>query len=333
MRAFYIGRREYMPVLRLQEIIFEAKIRRQTQVRRGEVQLPLLPDVNILVEHASPVYTVGRRNTSEGLPPPGTSTVPVVRIKRGGGITYHGPGQVTMYPIANLQRLWKACAAAKPRSPIEWFSEVLEKAMMDTAAAYAIPCHPFKTGVWADAYNEQVARKIGSIGLQMGSNWISMHGAGFNVSTDNAYFGAIIMCELPGRSATSVVEEMKCRGIAATRVPSTDITAVAPRLHRHFVQRLHHPEGDSFQHVTDLSGEGKWMEIVCDAVGVPVPQDVGDVLTPNQSHRSNHLGGRTEGSRLYRCVVASGRVGWGTTPRRRNGIKGNGDLELWPSAP
>lgn len=247
MKAFYIGKREYLPVLRLQERLFQEKIARQTKLRRGEGTITLLPEVNLLVEHASPVYTIGRRDTSEGLPPsirsaagvqkdpnsgadpnaPHTSPalnsslpegrIPaaVVKTKRGGGITYHGPGQVTMYPIANLQALWKVSTDShKPRSPIEWFSAVLEKAMMGTAGLYGVPTHPFKTGIWANAFNGEDAKKMGSIGLQLGSNWVSMHGAGFNVSTDLSYFEQIVMCELPGRSATSLMAEIEKRSIS-----------------------------------------------------------------------------------------------------------------------
>lgn len=267
MKAFFIGQREYLPVLRLQETIFNAKIRRQSQIRRKEIDAPLLPDVNILVEHASPVYTLGRRDTSEGLPAQPTDDVQVVKTKRGGGVTYHGPGQLTMYPIANLEALWKKCTAAKPRSPIEWFSSVLEQAMMDTALEFGIPSHPFKTGIWADELPSQVPRKLGSIGLQLGSNWVSMHGAGLNVHTDLSYFDRIIMCELPGRSATSIAVEMACRKIASVPARGLKVAEVVPLLHTHFIKRLHQSV-ELKSTVTDLSMVPEWETKVltaCDA--------------------------------------------------------------------
>lgn len=258
MKAFFIGQREYMPVLQLQERLLNAKVTRQSEVRRKLTTLPLVPDVNILVEHATPVYTTGRRDTLEHLPR--TSSVPVVRTKRGGGVTYHGPGQLTMYPIANLQALWKGCTAEKQRSPIEWFSEMLEKAMMDTAAEFNIPSHPFKTGVWADATPSCDARKYGSIGLQLGSNWVSMHGAGLNLFTDLAFFDQIVMCELPGRRATSLSAEMKARNVDPKSCPTsvTDFIGMSALLHAKFVSRLHQADSCHWPPVVDLSTCDDW---------------------------------------------------------------------------
>ncbi|KPA81283.1 putative mitochondrial lipoate protein ligase [Leptomonas pyrrhocoris] len=263
MKAFYVGRRDYRRVLQLQETIFNAIIARQVSVRRGESALPLLPDVTLLVEHSAPVYTVGRRDTAEGLPK--HSSVDVVKTRRGGGITYHGPGQLTMYPIANIQRLWKACAAQKVRSPIEWFSWVLEEAMMQSAAHFGIPTHRFKTGVWAEKHNDVPARKLGAIGLQLG-NWVSMHGAGLNVSNDLHYFDDIIMCELPGRHATSLCEEIAQRGLPKTS--AAQVQLVAPLLFEKFVESLHQPPDFAASKLHDLSTEDTWYDQVLKASGV-----------------------------------------------------------------
>ncbi|KAG5465619.1 hypothetical protein CUR178_00327 [Leishmania enriettii] len=265
MKAFFIGKREYRRVLNLQEVIFSAKIARQASVRRGESTLPLRPDVTILVEHSAPVYTVGRRNTAEGLPP--QCTVDVVKTRRGGGVTYHGPGQLTMYPIANIQLLWKECTAEKSRSPIEWFSWALEEAMIQTAAMYHIPAHRHKTGVWADPYKDIPAQKLGAIGLQLGS-WVSMHGAGFNVANDLRFFDDIIMCEMPGRRATSLSNEMQHRGVAE---PPPLVQATAPVLLRKFAESLHQPPGCAAPQLVDLSSNADWYEHVIDAAGIPNP--------------------------------------------------------------
>lgn len=253
MKRYFVGRRDYASTLRLQERIFSQKIKRQVCCQRGETHLPPLPDVTILVEHSEPVYTVGRRDTSVGLPP--FSSVEVVKVRRGGGITYHGPGQLTAYPIANIQHLWKrSINAHKVRSPIEWFSEVLERAMVSTAVAYGIPCYPHKTGVWTEAVGDQRARKIGSIGLQLGS-WVSMHGASFNVSPDLQHFNNIVMCEMPGESATSLEAEFALRHLT-TLVPSVD--CVSAMFVRRFCEGLAQPEGYLFGDVVDLSGKVCW---------------------------------------------------------------------------
>jgi lipoyl(octanoyl) transferase len=264
MQAFYLGKRDYRRVLQLQEAVFSAKIARQVSVRRGESALPLLPDVTLLVEHNAPVYTVGRRDTAEGLPR--ECSVDVVKTRRGGGITYHGPGQLTMYPIANIQLLWKACTAEKVRSPIEWFSWVLEEAMIQSAAHHGIPTHRFKTGVWADKYGDKPARKLGAIGLQLG-NWVSMHGAGFNVSNDLHFFDDIVMCELPGRQATSLCEEVARRSLPKS--PTLQVQATAPLLLEKFVESLHQPLGSATPQLQNLSADDAWYETVLEYSGIP----------------------------------------------------------------
>ncbi|KAK7196166.1 Octanoyltransferase [Novymonas esmeraldas] len=275
MKAFYVGRRDYRRVLDLQEAVFHAKIARQTSVRRGESTLSLLPDVTILVEHSAPVYTVGRRDTVHGLPP--QCAVDVVKTRRGGGITYHGPGQVTMYPVANIQHLWKACTAEKVRSPIEWFSWVLEEAMIQTAAAYQVPAHRYKSGVWADGFHGAAAQKLGAIGLQLGS-WVSMHGVGFNVANDLHYFDDIVMCELPGRRATSLSNELKTRSI--TQPPPPSVQAAAALLLDKYTECLHQPPGGyATPRLVDLSGREDWYEHVVDASGIQAP-----LRQPNPSH-------------------------------------------------
>lgn len=349
MKAFYLGKREYIPVLRLQSIIFQSKISLLSARRRGTTSLPVLPDVNLLVEHRSPVYTLGRRDTSTGLSPllqrtpiidstsfheksssrwsssgpTGAESVSqgsektiqrkeksslrsspalIVKTKRGGGITYHGPGQVTMYPIAQLQLLWKECKdEKKPRSPIEWFSGVLEKAMQSTANCFGIPTHAFKTGIWADQFDATDARKLGSIGLQLGSNWVSMHGAALNVSPDLAYFDQIVICELPGCCATSIEEEIRLRNLcdkdfchvmlskgtavktksdtlyeaAATTSSSVtpSVNVVASLLHHSFVQQLHHPSSNECEDITDLSSypEDQWEQVVYESLSLSPP--------------------------------------------------------------
>lgn len=264
MKAFYLGKRDYRRVLQLQEAIFNAKIARQVSVRRGECTLPLLPDVALLVEHSAPVYTVGRRDTAEGLPK--GCAVEVVKTRRGGGITYHGPGQLTMYPIANIQLLWKACTVQKVRSPIEWFSWVLEEAMIQSAAHYGVPTHRFKTGVWADKFSDSPACKLGAIGLQLG-NWVSMHGAGFNVSNDLHFFDDIVMCELPGRHATSLRTEIERRGLLVAPAPQVHTTA--PLLLEKFVEGLHQPATFATPTLQSLAADDAWYDKVLQISGIP----------------------------------------------------------------
>lgn len=254
MKAFFIGSRDYVRTLRLQEAVFDQKIKRQITVLRGESTLPLLPDVTLLVEHSQPVYTLGRRDTADGLPT--RNAIQVVNTKRGGGITYHGPGQITVYPLANIRELWRGCTSeGRPRSPIEWFSAVLESMMIDTANHYGIPAHAYKTGVWADATPDKRAEKLGSIGLQLGS-WVSMHGASLNVDPDLAHFSRIVMCELPGESASSLGKEIRHRHIPR---PVPSVLEVCPvvldALGRHLNQA---DRSATIEPLIDLSTDDNW---------------------------------------------------------------------------
>ncbi|RNF06024.1 lipoate protein ligase [Trypanosoma rangeli] len=253
MRAYYLGSRSYRDVLQLQEVIFQKKIERQLRRLRENSDESLVPDTVLLVEHDAPVYTVGRRDTSAGIP--AKCAVEVVKTRRGGGVTFHGPGQVTMYPIANIQLLWKQCTSLeKARSPIVWYSSVLEQAMVDTAKNYNVPAHRGKVGVWSDRWRNAAPRKLGSIGLQLGS-WVSMHGAGFNVCNDLRYFNDIIMCEMPDAAATSLVEEMRLRGLGeAEPTPRS----VAPLLLDNFLMNLRQQENIVSTKLLDVSGVADW---------------------------------------------------------------------------
>ncbi|RNF00087.1 lipoate protein ligase [Trypanosoma conorhini] len=257
MRAYFLGSRNYRDVLRLQEVIFQKKIERQLRRLREGSNESAIPDTVLLVEHDAPVYTVGRRDTAAGIP--AGCALEVVKTRRGGGVTFHGPGQVTMYPIANIQLLWKHCSSSeKARSPIEWYSSVLEQAMIDTAKDYGVPTHRGKVGVWADRWRDAAPRKLGSIGLQLGS-WVSMHGASFNVCNDLRYFDAIVMCEMPDAAATSLLEEMRLRGLgAAEPTPRT----VAPLLLYHFLMNLRQQENVVSTKLLDLSSATDWQRCV-----------------------------------------------------------------------
>ncbi|EPY28313.1 lipoyl(octanoyl) transferase [Angomonas deanei] len=265
MKCFFLGRRGYKEVLAVQETLYKAKIERQSLIRRGETTQPALPDVTLMVEHAQPVYTLGRRDTSEGLPR--DSTVEVVPTRRGGGITWHGPGQLTVYPIVHVQHLWQGAQQppAKDRSPIVWYSAVLERTMMSIATAHGIPSHPYKTGVWAEEREGVPHRKLGSIGLQLGS-WVSMHGTGLNVCNDLSYFDHIVMCELPGESATSLHQEMRERGMAG-ELPT--IPEVAALFYREMAAHLRQDETSyAFDKMTDLSLEKEWEKAILQGTNI-----------------------------------------------------------------
>jgi len=121
------------------------------------------------------------------------------RIKRGGDITYHGPGQIVSYPILDLENFF---------TDIHLYLRTLEEAIILTLADYGLKAgrYPGYTGVWFDADNEN-ARKICAMGVRC-SRWVTMHGLAFNVNTDLDYFKNIVPCGIDDKAVTSMQKEL-----------------------------------------------------------------------------------------------------------------------------
>lgn len=165
-------------------------------------------DTVFVVEHPH-VYTYGRGSNLAELMPvsPVDCRTPVelVPVERGGGVTYHGPGQLVAYPILDVR---------KKTGDMHKFLRWLEDVMIRTIAHWGLKGghHPTHTGVWVDK------RKIASLGVAV-RQWISYHGVALNVSTDLRYFGAIHPCGLSPEVMTSM-EQLTGKSIPLTEVKS-----------------------------------------------------------------------------------------------------------------
>lgn|SRR5262245_13846072 len=150
------------------------------------------PDALLLLEHP-PVYTLGRGADARYLGAADGGAVPVVRVGRGGQVTYHGPGQLVGYPIVGLRAL---------RPDVRWYVRGLEQVLIDSLADLGIQAarRDGLTGVWV------ASRKIGSIGVAI-RRWVTWHGFALNVAPDLSGFGAITPCGLDGVVMTSVARE------------------------------------------------------------------------------------------------------------------------------
>lgn len=157
-----------------------------------------IPDTLILVEHPH-VITLGR-NTKKGdivkrerLELMG---VPVIEIDRGGGATYHGPGQIVVYPIFNL-RLYK--------KDIRFYLEMLEKVIIELLHIYQIKARGnyLTRGIWVNN------KKIASIGIAI-SKWITYHGLALNINPDMSFFSYISPCGLSSDKMMSMQEALGC---------------------------------------------------------------------------------------------------------------------------
>lgn len=158
--------------------------------RRGEIN-----DSIILAEH-NHVYTVGRAgrmdNLLADLPALDRKGIKVLRVDRGGDITYHGPGQLVVYPILDLNR--------RSRDLHRYLRE-LEQAVIMFLKAYNIDAVglPGRTGVWVGN------RKIASIGIGA-AGWVTYHGLSININTDLGFFRMINPCGLKDVKMTSLGE-------------------------------------------------------------------------------------------------------------------------------
>ena len=153
--------------------------------------------LNIL-EH-NPVYTLGKNaNENNILPIARTCGVSFHNISRGGDVTFHGPGQLVVYPILDLQDFNMGVRA---------YVTALENIGIDICASYGIETKASdEEGVWVD-YGTPKARKIMAIGIKV-SRYITMHGIAFNVNTDLNYFSFIIPCGIPNKGVTSLQREL-----------------------------------------------------------------------------------------------------------------------------
>jgi lipoyl(octanoyl) transferase len=152
--------------------------------------------VVLMLEHP-PVFTLGQRGGMENLRVPQAflerSGIPVIQVERGGSITYHGPGQLVVYPVIDLKPAGISVAG---------YVEALEEVMIRTAADWNISAgrNPAGRGVWVGA------AKLGSIGIRV-RRTVAFHGLALNVSVSMTPFEWIHPCGLEGVTMTSMVQE------------------------------------------------------------------------------------------------------------------------------
>lgn len=158
-------------------------------------------DQLLLLEHPA-VLTLGRgADESHVLASPEmleARGIELLRVERGGEVTYHGPGQLVAYPIVRL---------ADRELLLRPFVRALEAALVETCAALGVAAerrdgHP---GCWVDGAGPR-PRKIGALGIRI-ERGTSYHGIALNVDVDLADFGLIDPCGMPGLDSTSVARE------------------------------------------------------------------------------------------------------------------------------
>jgi lipoate-protein ligase B len=175
-----LGRTDYLAALQVQEQLVDLKLRGASA------------DLLLFVEHP-PVYTLGRGGKEANVVAP--KDVPVYRASRGGDVTYHGPGQLIIYPIIDLR--------SKLRKDVHRYVRNLEQSAILTLADFGMvgTRRPPYTGIWIGD------KKIGAIGVAV-RRCVTYHGLALNVNTDLSYFQRIIPCGLSWADVTSMAQDL-----------------------------------------------------------------------------------------------------------------------------
>jgi lipoyl(octanoyl) transferase len=176
----------------------------------------------LTVEH-DPVITVSGRAgaaqhllaTSEMLAARGVS---LASTDRGGDITYHGPGQLVVYPILDLNLL---------NLGLHDYMRLLEGAIVDVCLSLGVAARrdPTATGVWIG----EPGSKICAMGVRV-RRWVSMHGLALNVRPDLSHFDLIVPCGLAGRSVTSLERELGPACPSMDRVKYVVVAGLSDRI-------------------------------------------------------------------------------------------------------
>ncbi|MGO4383930.1 lipoyl(octanoyl) transferase LipB [Specibacter sp. RAF43] len=148
----------------------------------------------LLLEHAA-VYTAGKRTEDHERPFDGT---PVVAVDRGGKLTWHGPGQLVVYPIVRL----------KDAHGIREYVTTLEEIIIETLGRFGVAGVRVKgrAGIWLLADEKGPDRKVAAIGIRV-HDGVTMHGIAINANNDLNPYAQIIACGIQDAGTTSIAAE------------------------------------------------------------------------------------------------------------------------------
>ena len=156
---------------------------------------------NVLIScQHKPVFTLGKRaDKNHILLSQEELGAEVIRIERGGDVTFHGPGQLVLYPILDLEHYGIG---------LRQYIFNLEEVIIKTIADFGISGERVDgaSGVWLYIGTKK-ERKICAVGVRA-SRHVTMHGLAFNINTDLAWFDKIVPCGIPGKGVTSLAKEL-----------------------------------------------------------------------------------------------------------------------------
>ena len=195
------GIKSYKTAWKKQESLLNLiiKIKRLNRLQNRIINTP---NYLIFLEHY-PVYSIGKSGNQNNLLINKSilhnKKIDYIKSNRGGDITFHGPGQLVVYPILDLDNFF---------TDIHKYLRTLEDVVIRTLLDFDIVGERSsgETGVWLDS-ETPYARKICAIGIRA-SRWVTMHGFALNINTNLDYFQNIIPCGIEGKSVTSMEKEL-----------------------------------------------------------------------------------------------------------------------------
>ncbi len=220
----WLGRIAYREAWRLQHELVAAR------------SAGAIADHLLLLEHP-PVLTLGRgsdpAHVRVGEDELRRRGIELIRVERGGEVTYHGPGQLVAYPIIML---------AERGLLLRPFVRALEQSMADTAAAFGVQAgrRDGYPGCWCEPLGDQ-PRKLGALGLRV-ERGVTYHGIALNVTTDLADFELIDPCGMPTAEVTSIARELRRTSTRAGPAPAS-VQEAAKAFAAAFAAALEHAGG------------------------------------------------------------------------------------------
>ncbi len=203
-----LGRIGYSDALEYQYAYQQKLIKRKLNIRNQINQNEELVHNLIFCEH-NPVYTLGKSGSFENLllnkEQLKDKGIEFYNSSRGGDITYHGPGQLTGYPVFDLDDFYY---------DVHRFVRDIEEVIINSLKEYGINSIriPGLTGVWIKGKGGQENRKICAIGIHI-SRWVTLHGFALNINTDLDYFSGIVPCGIDDKdkTVTSIQKELNMK--------------------------------------------------------------------------------------------------------------------------
>ena len=152
------------------------------------------PGTLFFLEHL-PVYTSGLRGSRDDFIKP-VSDVPVYEIRRGGELTWHGPGQLVIYPVVEIRK----AGFQSIREFVDFFGKAIEKVLTEHCGISSATWDSSRAGVWVGN------KKIAFSGLHF-RKFVPVHGYSLNISCNTAHFNSIIPCGIPNCPITTIEME------------------------------------------------------------------------------------------------------------------------------